>query len=93
MNETKLSFAGKQINGTSFRLDDKYYKGRIEEARIIYHQFPEINRQYTFNQYVNLSYSQIKKPKLEIKQELIDICSKYMEAKEMVNVLFLIEKL
>lgn len=85
--------AGKQTLANTFYLGGKFYNGRVEEARLYYQKHPEIYEIYSFEEYVDMSYYEFQKPVLAIKQELVDLCSKYMEPNELVKVLFLIDKL
>jgi len=85
--------AGKQTLSNTFYLDGKFYNGRIEEARLYYQKHPEVHEQYSFEQFVDTKYYEFHKPFQAIKQELIDLCSMYMETKELVKVVYLIDKL
>jgi hypothetical protein len=101
MDAIKLPRKGRQINfdhkksgnPDTFEINGKYYRGRIEEAKRYYSRHPEVNNQYTFEEYIDLTYSDIKKPTEAIKQEIIDICIKSMEIKDIANILFLLNKL
>lgn len=85
--------SGKQINATCFKFDRKYYKGRIEEARILYNKFEKIHENYSFDEYIRLSYYEIKTPSLEIKQDLVSIISKHVQGNDLQRIIHLIDKL
>ena len=84
---------GKQINGYTFRLGGIFYAGRVEEARKYYIHHAEIYTQFLFEEYVKKTYTEIHKPKEAIKQEIIDLCEKYLSVKETTELLFLLNKL
>jgi hypothetical protein len=85
--------AGRQTLANTFYLGGKFYNGRIEDARLYYQDHPEVYEMYSFEEYVDMTYYEFRKPVLAIKQELVNLCTKYMEPNELVKVLFLIDKL
>ena len=89
----KSVFKGTQLNCNTFYLNKCYYRGRIEEARKKYNNHYEIFTKYSFEDYVNLNYKNIKKPRKVIIQELIDIFSEHLEPSKMVKALSLINQL
>lgn len=93
VEEIKIPMVGEQIQSHVFKLNRKYYHGRVEEARKHYARYPDIWKQYSFFEYVALNYNEYKKPKNLIKQDIIAICAKDMAPSDITKVLCLINKL
>jgi len=89
----RLIKKGKQTLPRTFYLDGKFYNGRVEEARVYYQTHPEVNEQYTFEEYVHITHYEFQKPVDAIRQELIDLCSQSMDTKDLVKAIFLLNKL
>jgi hypothetical protein len=97
----KLPRKGHQVNFThkrqsipdTFMLNNEFYVGRIEEARLTYAQKKEIHLKYTFEEFVKLKYYNPQKPVSAIKQELIDLAQEHLNTRELVKFMCLINKL
>ena len=90
---SSLQSKGEQIEVNTFKLEGRYYKGRIEEARKYFRKHVQPTGNYTFVEYVSMTHENIRMPRRMIKKELIELCAPLLEPKEAVRLIYLIHQL